>query len=255
MSDLACEEDAMDSQVIEAQPDSDADALAAFERMSGQLAMLVAAVEGFAARQTRIEQRDYTQDLAQIAERQDKMTAAIRTLASRPGSQLTPDSLADGIAKAAATLREPDQAALASAKTAMSDARSAMSNVVIAARTTAEQRDALIWAAILAMGTTALLLALTPLLISAAWPAAAEDRAAAVLHKSRWEAGIELMATGDPARWRQLVDADSFQHKTAQAVAACRDRADTARRPVRCAIEIAPRERASPPLPPQSYRE
>ena len=53
----------MNSQVIEAQPDGDADALAAFERMNGQLAMLTAAVEGFAARQTRIEQRDYSQDL------------------------------------------------------------------------------------------------------------------------------------------------------------------------------------------------
>ena len=131
----------------------------------------------------------------------------------------------------------------------MSDARSAMANVVIAARTKAKQRDVLIWATIIAMGLTTLLVALAPLLINALWPAAAEDRAAAVLHKSRWEAGIELMATGDPARWRQLVDADSFQHETAQAVAACRDRADTARRPVRCAIVIAPRERASPPLP------
>ena len=71
----------MDQQIIEAQPDSDADALAAFERMSGQLAMLTAAVEGFAARQARIEQRDYSQDLAQLTERQDQMTAAIHTLA------------------------------------------------------------------------------------------------------------------------------------------------------------------------------
>ena len=99
------------------------------------------------------------------------------------------------------------------------------------------------------MGMTALLLALAPLLINALWPGTAEDRAAAILDKSRWEAGIELMASGDPARWRQLVDADSFQHDTAPTVAACRSRADLAARPVNCSIKIAPTERASAPLP------
>ncbi len=215
----------MDSQVIEAQPDSDADALAAFERMNGQLAMLTAAVEGFAARQARIEQRDYTQDLAQLADRQDKVETAIRTLASQPGVQLTPDSLAEGISKAAVKLRAPDQAALATAQKALDDACSAMASVVVGARTKQEQWDSLVWAAVIFTGLTALLLTLAPLLLDALWPAAAEDRAAAVVHKSRWEAGIELMASGDPARWRQLVDADTFQHETAQAVTACRSRA------------------------------
>ena len=238
----------MDSRVIEAQPDSDADALAAFERMGGQLATLAAAVEGFAARQARIEQRDYSQDLAQLAERQDKVETAIHTLASRPGVQLTPDGFAEGVGKAAAKLRAPDQAALASVQAAMGDARTAMAGVVVAARTTRAQRDALIWAAILGMGATALLLALAPLLFNALWPAAAEERAASILHKSRWEAGMELMANGDPARWRQLVDADAFQHETVQTVSVCRDRADSAARPVRCSIKVAPAERASGPL-------
>lgn len=154
--------------------------------------------------------------------------------------KFTPDGFAEGVGRAAAKLRAPDQAALASAQAAMGDARAAMAAVVVAARTRRAQRDAVIWAAIIAMAVTALLLALTPLLINALWPAAAEDRAAAILHKSRWEAGMELMAMGDPTRWRQLADADSFQHETAQAVAACRSRADLAARPVRCTIEIAP---------------
>ena len=228
----------MDQQVIEVQPDSDADALAAFERMSGQLAMLTAAVEGFAARQARIEQRDYSQDLAQLTERQEKVIAAIHILADRPGVKLTPDGFAEGVGIAAAKLRAPDQAALASAQAALGDARAAIAGVVASARTKQPQRDALIWAAVVAMGMTALLLALAPLFINALWPAAAEDRAAAVLHKSRWEAGMQLMATGDPARWRQLVDADTLQHETASSVAACRSRADSAARPIRCSIEI-----------------
>ena len=240
----------MDSQVIGAQPDSDADALAAFERMSGQLATLAAAVDGFAARQTRIEQRDYSQDLAKLTERQEKMIGAINILADRPGVKLTPDGFAESVGMAVAKLRAPDQAAFASAQAAMGDARAAMMGVVAGARTRQAQRDAMIWAVTIAMGVTALLLALAPLLINALWPAAAEDRAAAILHKSRWEAGIELMASGDPVRWRQLVDADSFQHDTAPTVAACRSRADSAARPVRCTIEIAPNERA-PTLSPR----
>ncbi len=239
----------MDQQVIEAQPDSDADAFAAFERMNGQLAMLVAAVEGFAARQARIEQRDYSQDLARLAERHDKLTAAMHTLADRPGVKLTLDGFAEGVGRAAAKLRAPDQAALASAQVAMGDARAAMAAVVIGARSKREQRDAVIWAAVVVMGLTALLLALAPLLVNTIWPAAAEDRAAAMLQKSRWEAGIALMASGDPARWRQLVDADRLQHDTAQAVAACRSRADSAARQIRCSIEIAPTIGASRVLP------
>ncbi|WP_375399024.1 DUF6118 family protein [uncultured Sphingomonas sp.] len=122
----------------------------------------------------------------------------------------------------------------------MGDARAAMIGVVAGARTKQAHRDAMIWAVTISMGVTALLLALAPLLINTLWPAAAEDRAAAILLKSRWEAGMELMASGDPARWRQLVDADTFQYDTAQAVAACRNQANAAARPVRCSIEIGP---------------
>ncbi|OYY89129.1 MAG: hypothetical protein B7Y45_13510 [Sphingomonas sp. 28-66-16] len=237
----------MDQQLVQTQPDSDGDALAAFERMGRQLAMLTAAVEGFAARQAHIEQRDYTQDLAQLTERQGKVENAIRTLASRPGVQLTPDSLAGGIAKASVQLRAPDQAALAAARAAMNEASAAMTNVVVAARTRAEQRDAIIWAAVIATGVTVLLFILAPLLIGRLWPAAVEDRAAAILSKSRWDAGIELMSTGDPTRWRQLVDADRFQRETAQAVSACQKRAEVTRRSVRCPIEIGPKEATSGP--------
>ncbi len=244
----------MDQQVIEAQPDSDADALAAFERMSGQLAMLTAAVEGFAARQARIEQRDYSQDIAQLTERQEKMTAAINTLADRPGVKLTLDGFAEGVGRAAAKLRASDQAALTSAQASMNDARTAMVGVVAGACTKQEKRDVLIWTAIGAMGATALLLALAPLLADAIWPAAAANRAAAILHKNRWDAGMELTANGDPARWRQLVDADRFQYDTAQAVAACRNRANSVARSVRCSIEIAPTESASELLAPRRRR-
>lgn len=238
----------MESQVIEAQLDSDADALAAFERMSRQLAMLTAAVEGFATRQARIEQRDYTQDFAQLADRQDKVETAIRTLADLPGARFTPDSLAEGVSKAAVTLRALDKAALVSAQKTMDDARSAMDAVVVGARTKQEQGAALEWTAAIFTVVTMMLLTLGPLLLDALWPTPAEDRAAAVLHKSRWEAGVELMASGDPARWRQLVDADTFQHQTAQAVAAWRSRADSVGRPVRCSIEIPPAEKALAPL-------
>ena len=173
----------------------------------------------------------------------------MRMLASTPGIQLTPGSLAEGISRAAAKLRAPDQAALASAQNGMSDAPNAMTAVVVGGRTTHEQRDALIWAVVLAMGLTTLLLALGPMLIGALWPAAAEDRAAAVLRKKPWEAGIELMASGDPVRWQQLVAADGFQHETAQEVAICWSRADSAGKPIHCSIEIAPSTAAMRVLP------
>jgi hypothetical protein len=56
----------------------------AFEAMTHKLAALVAAVEGFAARQQELHSRDYTEDLARIHACQDDAAAAIETLASSP---------------------------------------------------------------------------------------------------------------------------------------------------------------------------
>ncbi len=53
------------------------DPAGAFERMRRQLALLAAAVEGFASRQQAIEARDYAPDLGRLIERQDRFTISL----------------------------------------------------------------------------------------------------------------------------------------------------------------------------------
>jgi hypothetical protein len=81
----------------------------AFERMRGQLALLTAAVEGFASRQQAIEARDYAPDLSRPIERQDRVRDAIMKLSDRPAVALTPEALTIQIADAAKAARRADQ--------------------------------------------------------------------------------------------------------------------------------------------------
>lgn len=65
------------------------------------------------------------------------------------GVKLRPNGFVEGVGRAAAKLRAPDQAA-------MRDARAAMAGVVAGNRTKQAQRDALIWATTTAMGVLSL---------------------------------------------------------------------------------------------------
>jgi hypothetical protein len=121
-------------------------AAAAFDAMRRQLALLAAAVEGFAARQDVIAARDYAPDLAQIIELQDWSVKAIKTLAGRPGIALTPEVIAEQIEAAAVTVRCADHEALAEATRRQIEATRHLEAMIGQARAKQQQSDALIWA-------------------------------------------------------------------------------------------------------------
>jgi len=134
---------------IEADPEQVVDPAEAFERMRRQLALLSAAVEGFASRQQAIEARDYAPDIARLIERQERMVEAIKILAARPAVALTPQELAERITEAGRAARDTDREMLAAAANRQQSSADVLEDIVGHARSREAQFDALVWSAIL----------------------------------------------------------------------------------------------------------
>ena len=155
--------------IIEQEDQTGLDAASEFARMGDRVALLTAAVEGFAARQAKIEDRDYSADLANLIERQDKLVAAYRIMAERPALALAPNAFADELGKAAEKARSADHEALETAHSALTQASAAMAATVARVRTGEAQRDAIIWAVVLTMGITSVVVTLVPIVAHKLW--------------------------------------------------------------------------------------
>jgi uncharacterized protein (DUF58 family) len=117
----------------------------AFEQMRRQLALLTAAVEGFASRQQAVEARDYAPDLGRLIERQDRVRDAIMMLAERPAVALTPGALAARIADAGKDARHADKQVLQTEAERQRAVAQQLETIVGQARSRQQQTDALIW--------------------------------------------------------------------------------------------------------------
>lgn len=130
----------------QAELDMALDPAEAFEAMRRQLALLAAAVEGFASRQERIEARDYAPDLARLIERQEQVVEAVVKLRDRPALALTPETMAAEIAEAGRDARKADHQLIETAASQQRSATQALETIVGHARTREKQVDAMIWA-------------------------------------------------------------------------------------------------------------
>lgn len=212
----------------------------AFEAMSRRLAGLTAAVEGFAARQQELHARDYGQDLAKIHALSGEMVDAIKKLAAKPGVALTPETLAPQIAEAGERVRAADHQAWASANRELGAAIQSLKGVVTSAMKAETQKHWIIGAAIAALIVGFAFGAVVPTRIAQSvpeswhWP---EQRAADMLLRGEWNAGMRLLQVADPARLRALDDAARLVKGNAQALADCRSRAAKSKESVNCRIE------------------
>ncbi|MGN7998893.1 DUF6118 family protein [Sphingomonas sp. 22176] len=67
------------------------------------------------------------------------------------------------------------------------------------------------------------------------WP---EERAATILRRAPWDAGVRLMQVADPQQARALADAARLAKDNAEVLTGCRKRAEQLNAPVRCSVEI-----------------
>lgn len=213
----------------------------AFEAMSRKLAGLTAAVEGFAARQQELHARDYGPDLVKIQGQWAEIVHAFRSLKEKPGIALTPETLAPQIADAGARVRAADHQAWGNANRELGAAIQLLNGVVASAMKARTQRLWIVGAATAALVVGFALGTVVPTRIAQLvpeswhWP---EQRAAEVLRRGPWDAGMRLLLVADPARVRALDEAAGLSAHNADALADCRTRAAQSKISVKCRIEV-----------------
>ncbi len=213
----------------------------AFEAMSRKLAGLTAAVEGFAARQQELHARDYGPDLAKIHERWGKVVDAFKFLAEKPGVALTPETIAPQIAEAGARVRAADHQALSNANRELGTAIESLNGLVASARTAEAQKLWVIGAATVALIVGFAFGTVIPTRIAQSvpenwhWP---EQRAARVLQRNEWDAGMRLLQVADPHQLRALNAAAWILEDNVEVLADCRSRAARSESAVKCQIEV-----------------
>lgn len=215
----------------------------AFEAMSVKLAGLTAAIDGFAARQQELHARDYGPDLARIHERQSAFRTAVLTLNERPAMALTPQLIASQIELAGRQGRASDHQAWANAQRELGQSIQTINGVVASVMTARKQRQWLAGCAATAMVIGFFLGATIPAKIDQVvpehwyWP---EERAASVLQRNGWDAGMRLLQVSDPKSLRAVSDAMRLTSDNVEALAKCRAGGGKSKEDINCAIKVRP---------------
>ena len=214
----------------------------AFEAMSRKLAGLTAAVEGFAARQQELHARDYGPDLVKVQEQWAEIVRAFKLLKEKPGLALTPETIASQVEAASTRLRAADHQAWSNANRELGAAIQSLNGVVASAMKAETQKLWIVGAAITALVIGFTLGTVIPTRIAQSapeswrWP---ERRAAEVLQRGEWDAGMRLLQVADPARLRASGDAARLVKENSEALSDCRGRAAESQRSVQCRIRVS----------------
>lgn len=210
----------------------------------GEVTLLRAAIEGLTAARETIEIPDYEPTL----ERTEKILVAlaqrIDPIAKSPLLSMTPDSMASQIATAAIGARREDARLVAEARAGLDQAAREIGDRLASARRGDEQNR---WLYVVGICGVVLGLLLYAVLVgplaratpdSWRWP---ERIATRVLNeRGPWEAGQRLMQSAEPESWRLIVAASPLADGNREAVQACREQAEKAKKPVRCTVEVKP---------------
>ncbi|WP_447751011.1 DUF6118 family protein [Sphingopyxis fribergensis] len=215
----------------------------AFDRMSGNMSTLAAAIDQFGLRLSDVVGRDYTDDLAKIDQNWEKAREAFKRLAERPALALTPELMDEQMRLAGARARETEQQALREARSGLDEAVKSIRLVVASARTQEQQN---FWVAV-AAGVAAILAFIAGCTVPSAidravpdhwhWP---EKRAATRLERDMWGAGVRLMQIGDPRRWEAVTRASRLYNGNEKKVADCEKQAERKKKAVVCTIKVQP---------------
>jgi len=214
----------------------------AFNEMSRKLAGLTAAVDGFAARQQELHARDYGPDLEKIRDSYEKVCGAIDVLAKRPAMTLTPQDVARQVEAAGAQARADDHRAWIGASQTLASTVQELKVMVASAHSAETQRLWIAGAAALALVIGFTFGTVVPTLVaqfapeSWHWP---EERAAALLRRTPWDAGVRLMQVADPQKAGALTEAARLSKDNADVLEGCRKRAEQLSGTVKSSIAIS----------------
>lgn len=186
----------------------------AFGELRAEISLLRRAVERLTDERT--SQPDYAPSLEGISKRLEDVCVWARRVSEKPAMRLTPESLGNEIATAAASSRADDQRLLENAAAAMDTSAGRIDAMIARSRSVADHNRELlrnrIAFAVAGMVTFAILPGAVARSLPVRW-AVPERIAARMLGTDMWRAGQSMMAKADPDRWNQIV---AREHAKAQ---------------------------------------
>lgn len=212
------------------------------KRMDGRMAVMTRALEHIAIEKQSFEIPDYNPTLARMNGALADMTKRMKGVEGSPSLQITPESMAERISKAAETARTADNAAFSQWDKIL-DARVRQVETIIGTANTIDQQKTTLLAVGVIVGFVAFLSGIfLPVMVVRALPISwhkPEAMAAWVMGEPNLiDAGARLLRAGDPAGWQALTAAAEMRRGNRDAIAACERGAAKAKKPVRCTIRI-----------------
>ena len=212
-----------------------ADPAQAFEDLRAEVSELRLAVAALPGAWEDSRPPDYTPSLGTIAKGLAAVDSRLADIEKHPALRLTPEQHQQAVAQAGNMLmREAAQKLDRAAQDAERE-RHQLAGLIGTVRKQDEQRNWLLYAA---SGALVVGLLVSPF-VAGALPFGGDSAVAAVImNANRWNAGIALMQAGSPDGWRGLADASNLVRVNQEALAACREAAEKAKKEQRCTITV-----------------
>ena len=212
-----------------------ADPVQAFEDLRAEVSVLRRAVEALPGAWEDSRPPDYTPSLGTIAQGLAAVENQLAGIEQHPALRLTPEQHQQAIAQAGNMLmREAVQKLDRAAQDAERE-RHRLAGLIGTVRKQDEQRHWLLLAAAWALVVGLLV---SPF-VAGMLPFGGDSAVAAVIMKAdRWNAGIALMQAGSPDGWRDVAAASDLVRANQEALAACREAAEKAKKEQRCMITV-----------------
>jgi hypothetical protein len=215
--------------------DHTGDPTQAFDDLRAEVSVLRKAVEALPRAIADNRPPDYAQDLAVIGKGLDEIGAQIEALRSYPGLRMTPEQQGQSIANAGnALIREVAQ----KFDRAAQEADRERYNLAQMIGTLRGKQDQRFW--LMIVGAIAFVIGFTAFpLVARALPFGLNAGiAAAIMHADRWDAGIAMMKSGNPAGWAQLVADADLVTANRDKITACQNAAAKTKKEERCTITV-----------------
>ena len=207
----------------------------AFEDLRAEVSELRRALEALPGAWEESRPPDYTPSLGTIAQGLAAVDSRLAGIETHPALRLTPEQHQQAVAQAGNVLmREAVQKLDRAAQDAERE-RHQLAGLIGTVRKQDAQRNWLLYAA---SGALVVGLLVSPF-VAGALPFGGDSAVAAVImNANRWNAGIALMQAGSPDGWRGLADASNLVRVNQEALAACREAAEKAKKEQRCTITV-----------------
>ncbi|MDR6834241.1 MULTISPECIES: DUF6118 family protein [unclassified Sphingopyxis] len=226
------------------QLESEDPAAAAFARLEGEVALMRRATEKLAAEKAEIRIPDYSLTLGELSKHLGAAERTLRAIAAKPAMELTPEDVAQRIARAVRQARESAEGEMQRAQVRFDNAAYELRGTISTLRAAHEQRLHLIWAAGGGILAGCLLWSILPGAFARAlperWQLPEKMAAHIVGAPTIWEGGVRLMQVGSPEAYRAISAAAVMRHDNKEKIAKCELAAAKEKRPVRCTIKIEP---------------